>query len=155
MDLVIHKMVKFHHVNIPNRRLLLKRLTRPTIAKPCLHVMWDLHKQLINRWNLFLAFNFLNPTLYMLICLARNFTNLLLSCTVKHRCNTAKSKNLRRPAEMRLKYLANIHSARHSKRIQTYINRPTVLKKRHVLFRHNLCNNAFVAVTTGHFVPYR
>ena len=56
---------------------------------------------------------------------------------------------------MRLQNLADVHSTRNTKRIQQYVQRGTVLKERHILFRHNLGNNPFVPVPPSHLVTDR
>src|SRR3546814_17456107 len=58
------------------------------------------------------------------------------------------------PAEMRLQDLADIHAAWHTERIEHDIDRLAVLEVRHVLERHDLGNDALVAVTPGHLVAW-
>src|SRR5260221_106263 len=53
---------------------------------------------------------------------------------------------------MSLQYLANIHTARHAKRIQNYVNCSAVGQKRHLLHGNDARNDTFIAVAAGHFI---
>src|SRR6266849_7386269 len=57
-----------------------------------------------------------------------------------------------RPAEMRLEDLPDIHAARHAERIEHDVDRRAVIEIRHVLDRHDLRDDALVAMPSGHLV---
>ena len=59
---------------------------------------------------------------------------------------------LRRPAQMRLEHLADVHARRHAERIQHDVDRRAVLEVRHVFHRHDRRDDALVAVPAGHLV---
>ena len=56
------------------------------------------------------------------------------------------------PAEVNLEDLADVHSRRHAERIQHDVARRAVGHVRHVFDRHDLGDDALVAVTAGHLV---
>ena len=58
----------------------------------------------------------------------------------------------RRPAEMGLEDLADIHAARHAERIEHDVDMRAVVEERHVLDRHDARDDALVAVAAGHLV---
>jgi hypothetical protein len=53
---------------------------------------------------------------------------------------------------VRLEDLADIHPRRHAQRVQHEVHRGPVREERHVLHRHDLGDDALVAVTAGHLV---
>src|SRR5262245_40463990 len=59
---------------------------------------------------------------------------------------------LRRPPEMHLEDLADVHAARHAERIEHDVDRRAVLEVRHVLLGEQPRYDALVAVAAGHLV---
>ena len=59
---------------------------------------------------------------------------------------------LRRPAQVGLQHLADVHARRHAQRIQHDVDRRAVGDVRHVLDRHDRRDHALVAVAAGHLV---
>src|SRR5581483_7640507 len=57
-----------------------------------------------------------------------------------------------RPAEVRFQNLPNVHPRRYAERIQHEIHRRAVGHVRHVFHRHDLRDDALVAVAAGHLV---
>src|SRR3989344_1093921 len=55
---------------------------------------------------------------------------------------------------MGLQNLAEVHTARHTKRVQDDINRGAVFHEWHVFNRNDFGNNAFVTMPAGHFVAH-
>src|SRR5437868_2015319 len=58
----------------------------------------------------------------------------------------------RRPAEVRLEHLADVHPARHAERVQDDVDRPAVRQERHVLFGDDARDDALVAVASRELV---
>ena len=58
----------------------------------------------------------------------------------------------RAPAEVRLEDLTDVHAARNAERVEHDVDRATVLRVRHVLFRQDARDDALVAVASGHLV---
>ena len=56
------------------------------------------------------------------------------------------------PTEVGLEDLTDVHAARNAERVQHDVDRATVLRVRHVLFRHDAGDDALVAVASGHLV---
>jgi hypothetical protein len=53
-----------------------------------------------------------------------------------------------------LQNLTHVHTRRHAKRVKHDLDWSTVRQVRHVLFRQNPGNHAFVSVASGHLVAH-
>ena len=62
---------------------------------------------------------------------------------------------MRRPPEVRLENLADVHTRRHAERVEDDLHRRAVRQIRHVLFRQDARDDALVAVAAGHLVADR
>ncbi len=78
--------------------------------------------------------------------------NFLFLDAVENRRGEFQAEQFRRPAQVRFQNLADVHARRHAQRIQNDFHRRSVREERHVFFLHDARDNAFVAVTSGHFV---
>ena len=58
------------------------------------------------------------------------------------------------PAQVRLQDLADVHAAGHAQRVQDDVHRRAVGQEGHVLDRHDLGDDALVAVAAGHLVAF-
>ena len=56
---------------------------------------------------------------------------------------------------MRFQHLTDVHARRHAQRIQHDVHRRSVREERHVFFRHDLGDDTFVTVASGHLVTDR
>ena len=65
-----------------------------------------------------------------------------------------KPSDVRRPAEVRLQHLADVHAARHADRVQDDVDGRAVRQVRHVLDRQDAGDDALVAVAAGHLVAF-
>src|SRR2546422_6805598 len=74
---------------------------------------------------------------------------------VEHRRDRAESHPSRRPPQMRLQHLADVHPARYADRIEDDVHRSTISQMRHVLYRENPGYDALIPVSAGHLVPLR
>jgi hypothetical protein len=74
---------------------------------------------------------------------------------VEDRRERLEAEHLRRPAEVDLEDLADVHAAGHAQRVEQDVDRRAVLEERHVLFGHDAGDDALVAVTAGHLVADR
>src|SRR5690606_22196069 len=79
---------------------------------------------------------------------------LIPAGTVKDRRSKVVSQFQSGPAKSGLIQLTEIHTGRHTQRVQYDINWRTVRKERHILYRHDLGNNTLVTVATGHLVTH-
>jgi hypothetical protein len=61
----------------------------------------------------------------------------------------------RSPAQMRFQNLTDVHTRRHTERIENNLHRSSIGQIRHVFFRKNARDHALVAVTAGHLVADR
>ena len=62
---------------------------------------------------------------------------------------------MRRPPEVRLENLADVHTRRHAERVEHDLHRRAVRQVRHVLFGQDARDDALVAVAAGHLVADR
>src|SRR5205814_10688196 len=81
--------------------------------------------------------------------------DLALARAGEHRRLGVEAENARRPAEMRLENLADVHPARHAERIEHDVNRAPIRQKGHVLLWHDAGNDTLVAVASRHLVADR
>ena len=78
--------------------------------------------------------------------------DLCLRDAVEDRRRDLEAERLGRTAEVRFEHLADVHARRHAERVQHDVNRSAVREERHVFFRHDLGDDALVAVAAGHLV---
>ena len=79
--------------------------------------------------------------------------NVDLVRPVEYRCGNIESQRLSGKAQMNFKYLSDVHTGRHTQRIQHDIQRPSVRQVRHILCRQHTGNNTLVTMTSGHLIP--
>ena len=53
----------------------------------------------------------------IIICQIKSVHDIILFCTVKHRCSHVKAQSLRSQGQMDLQHLPDIHTGRHAQRI--------------------------------------
>src|SRR5207302_554287 len=70
--------------------------------------------------------------------------DLALARAGEYRRLGVEAENARRPAEMRLENLADVHSGGHAERIEYDVDRPAIGQERHVFFGHDAGNDALV-----------
>jgi hypothetical protein len=66
-----------------------------------------------------------------------------------------ETERVRRPAEVRLENLADVHTRRNAERIQHDLHRRAVRQMRHVFLGKDARDDALVAVAAGHLVADR
>ena len=129
MYLVRHQMTQFKHVSVPNNRFLIERFPGLPGKKACFPV---------GRKPGFLKV-FLDP---------------ILLDAVKNRCGDLDPEFLRRPAKVAFEHLPDIHSGRHTQRIEDEVHRRSIREIRHVLLGDDLGDNTLVAVAARHLVAH-
>ena len=129
MNFVRHQMAQLKHVSVPNNRFLIERFPGLPVKKASFPV---------RRKPGFLKV-FLDPNLID---------------TVKNRCGNLDPKFLRRPAKVALEHLPDIHSGRHTQRVEDEIHRRSIREIRHIFLGDNLGDNALVAVAARHLVAH-
>src|SRR6266566_9326663 len=134
MDFVRDQMAKLHHVDVTNNNFLIEGVSRTAIKKP--------------RFT-----GFLHPgEPFLLLSVVQIFANLFLRDSVKNWSRHSESKCLRRNSEVRFQDLTDIHAAWDTKRIQHYLNRSSIRQERHILFRNDARDDAFIPVATSHLI---
>src|SRR3989440_4862506 len=66
-----------------------------------------------------------------------------------------QAQRVRRPAQVRLEYLAQVHAARHTERVQHQLDRRAIRHVGHVLSGKDPRDDALVPVPAGHLVALR
>jgi len=78
--------------------------------------------------------------------------DLVFFGAVEHRGNRPETEPVSRPPQVGFEHLADIHTARHAQRVQDDLDWRAIFEERHILDRHDLRDDTFVAVTPGHLV---
>ncbi len=81
--------------------------------------------------------------------------DLSLAGAVEDGRREVEAEGVRRPAEVRLEDLADVHARRHAQRVEHDLNRCAIRQIRHVLFGEDARDDALVAVAAGHLVADR
>ena len=108
MDLVLYQVVQLQHVGHANGDRSVELLAALPVAQRDLAVGWEAGR-----------FKFGD--------------DLLFGRAVKDWRGALQALLCKRPAEVRLKQLANVHAARHAERIEDDVNRGSVWEEWHVL----------------------
>src|SRR5487761_1983406 len=127
MHLVFDQVGQLEHVDVANRHRGVEWLTRAPIIEP--NLAFD--GQVSLRQPLF---------------------DVGLRGAIEDRRGDMVAQRLRRPAQVRLHNLPDVHAVRHTQRIQNDINWRAIGQEWHILHRQHTANNALVAVATRHLV---
>src|ERR1043166_4449814 len=130
MDLVVHQVRELQHINVANGYRLLEGLTAETIV--------ELHFARTGKLG----------SLQLRL-------DVSFGGAVKDRRRESQPESLRRPAEVRLQNLSDVHAAWHAQRIQHDLHRRSVGEIRHVFFRNDAGDHALIAVPAGHLIADR
>src|SRR3989338_8973997 len=115
------------HINLAHRLFLVKKFSRPAVAK----------------------FDF---TVFGQAGFFKLFSDFIFRGSVETWRNSVITEFFRRPAKMSFQNLADVHTTGHAQRVKNNVHRRAVFQIRHILQRQYFGNNAFVAVPTGQFV---
>ena len=74
--------------------------------------------------------------------------------TVEDRSSKLNTELAAGSTEDSLEYLTEVHTRRHTQRVQHKVYWTTVLKERHIFHAHNLRYDTLVTVTTGELITY-
>ena len=86
--------------------------------------------------------------------LRRIFVDLVERSTVENRRSELQSQLLAGPAEHGFVNLTEVHTRRHTQRVQADIDDRTVLEERHILVAHDTGHDTLVAVASRHLVAH-
>src|SRR3989338_2463385 len=127
MNLVLHHMVQLHHINLAHRHLLVKKFSRPAVAK--------------------FDFAVFGQTGFFKL-----LSDFIFRGSVETGRNGVITQFFRRPAKMSFQNLADVHTTGHAQRIKNDVHRRAVFQIRHILQGQYFGNNAFVAMPAGQLV---
>ncbi len=183
MDFVVHKVVQFQDVLVPNGDLTGEFLTCAAIIKVRLtRLVKARHQQMLVDVSLFRTIEDRGRDWNAVPHITRCFKKLILghvfgrigqnvSAVSAFHCSANRAdvaiaamliQRFRdRPAQtgsspphMRLKDLPHVHARWHAQRVQNHVNRSAVFQEWHVFDRNHFGNHTLVAVTTGHFITW-
>ena len=100
------------------------------------------------------CFRCIEGQIYIIICQIQSIHNVVLVCTAEYRSCHIKAKCLCSKGKVNLQYLSNVHTGRHTQRIQYNIQRTSVGQIRHIFHRKYTGNDTLVSVTASHLVTY-
>src|SRR5699024_8925456 len=170
MDLVINKVVQFQVMHVSDRNRAVEVLTCTSVSQAYFTVSGNRHAfpqlsvlpvvikilHYFRKKLLFMLFFKLFPgKIYIIVRQVKRIHNVIFICSVEYRSCHVKSKCFCRKTQVNLKYLSDVHTGRHTKRVQHDIKRTSVWKERHILYREHTGNDTLVSVTSGHFISYR
>ena len=91
---------------------------------------------------------------YIIVCQFQGILNIFLVCAVENRGGYVKSKRCCCKAQVDLQHLSDVHTGRHTQRVQHDVQRTSVRQERHILYRKYTGNDTLVSVTTSLTVRY-
>ena len=127
MHLVVHHVVQFEIIDVTDRGLLMERLAGFTVVQ-------------------------LGTTVFGQPGLTHVFVDLVDGGTVEDRGGELDTQFLAGPTKNRLINLSQVHTGRHTQRVQHHVHRTTVREEREVFLFHDLGHTTLVTVTTCHLV---
>ena len=127
MDLVVYQMVELQHIHVADGYRIVEVLSCTSVSESEL-------------------------TVSGISCLIQEFQDVLLNCAVEYRCGDIPALLLAGQSEVDLKCLSYVHTGRYAQRVKHYLERLTILKERHILFRKYSGDNTLVTVTSGHLI---
>src|SRR5882762_6038924 len=78
--------------------------------------------------------------------------NRIFAVVLRQQLGNLLAEFVRRPSQVRFQKLTDVHTGRHTQRIQNNLCRSSIRHVRHVFFRQNARDHALVAVASGHLV---
>ena len=150
-----------------NRNFTIEILSGTTVTKLNLSIFLNRHtcpffsivlicQEIIHHFRIKNIFVFLLKILewciYIIVCQFQGIHDVNLVCTIKYRCCNIETKDFRCQTQMNLKHLSDIHSGRHTQRIQHDVKRTSVWQKWHIFNRQYTGNDTLVTMTTSHLI---
>ena len=127
MHLVIDHVAELDHVDDTDCRILVKPVTCTSIPE-------------------------MSPAELRETCLVSILAEFVKACTVENRSAELHAELLACPSENCLVNLSEVHSGRHTERVEDNVHRSSVLEERHILLPDNLGHDTLVSVASGHLV---
>ena len=87
-------------------------------------------------------------------CLCGVLVDLFERCPVENRRGELQSQFTAGPTEHGFVNLAEVHTRRHTQRVQHDVDDRTVFEERHIFVAHHLGHDTFVTVAAGHFIAH-
>ena len=129
VDFVCHKMVELHHIDIADNDFLGKGFASAAFDEERLPFMRQV--------------SFFEVT-----------ADSFFSDAIEYRSGNFDTKFFAGPAEVCLKNLSDIHTARDTERVKDDLNGRPIRQVGHIFLFDHAGHYTFVAVASGHFVPY-
>ena len=129
MHLVFNHVTQLQHVSYAHSSCLVKLLTCTTITK-------------------------ISLTVARQSCLVCPLIQIFHGSTVENRSRKFHAQRFSGTSEYSFKNLTNVHTRRHTQRIQHDVNRSTISQERHIFLTNNTGYNTFVTVATSHLITH-
>ena len=170
MDLVVNQVMQFQVVHVADRRRSVKGFACTAVPKldfsvpvdrhalpefPVIPVVIQIFQDGRKQLTLMLLPELIPVQVYIVIGKFQGILDILFIRAVKYRRRDVESECHRRKAQMDLKDLSDVHTARNAQRIQNDIKRAAVRQERHILDREDPGDNTLVSVTACHLVADR
>src|SRR5579884_42289 len=130
VNLILHQMGQFQHVNLTHRHVLVELLAGPPIEQPDLAALGQLS-------------------------LLQLTDDRVLRGSVEDRRGRLVAELGGRPPQMSLEHLTDVHPGRNAEGVQDHADRSPIGQERHVLLRHDAGDDALVTVASRHLVAFR
>src|ERR1041384_3161329 len=127
VHLIVDKVTELQHVCHTNRHGLIEAGTGETIIQVC---TTELRKSCLFQFRLY----------------------IVEVCTIEDWSCIFSAELLASPCQHCFVDLAQVHTRRHTERVETDIQWSSVFEERHVFFTHDPCNHTFVTVASGHLI---
>ena len=162
--------MQFQVMHVSDCRSSIERLTGTSVAELYLTVSCDINTlpqfsviqmlfQILiyfRKQNIFIFLGECIPFhVYIIVCQFQGILNIFLVCAVENRSGYVKSKCCCCKAQVDLQHLSDVHTGRHTQRIQHDVQRTSVRQERHILYRKYTGNDTLVSVTTSHLIADR
>src|SRR5690554_3007908 len=129
VDFVFDEVAEFQHVDVANRRLLVEGFAGAAVIE-------------------------LRASVDRQSCLLELLIDVIHGSAIEDRRRERSAELLPCPAKKRLEDLPQVHSGRHTQRVQQDVHGRSIFEERHVLDRNDLGNDTLVSVAAGHLVAH-
>ena len=129
MHLVVNHVAQFQHVDYADCRRLVETLTGSTVIQ-------------------------VGATATRYTSFSSVFIDLFEACTIEDRGSKLQSQFTTCPTQYGFVDLSQVHTRRHTQRVQYDIDDRTIFEERHIFVTNDFGNDTLVTVTTCHLITY-
>src|SRR5690348_15393501 len=123
MDFIFDKVRQLQHIGVANSDRMIEWFASSSIEELYLACIWQIGTTQV-------------------------VFDVFFRSSIKNWCSYLNAQRVSGPAQVRFHYLPDIHTVRHTQRVQDNIYRRTIGQERHILNRQYPRYDAFVAMTS-------